>query len=86
MARRPTITYHPLLRLKSKSHQIRGKIKGKGMGSVLLDGGLGGQSSYDSIDAYEAATGRVPVGAGLRALPTLKKSKPSRSTNIRFNL
>ena len=35
-------------------------FNGGGYGTVLLDGGLGGQSSYHSIDDYIATTGRNP--------------------------
>ncbi len=55
-----TRIYHPLLSFNANSHQTRGKMKGKGVGSVLLDGGLGGQSSYSSIDDYINTTGRNP--------------------------
>lgn len=33
-------------------------LNGGGYGSVLLDGGLGGQSSYYSTEDYESTTGR----------------------------
>jgi len=33
---------------------------GEGIGSVLLDGGIGGQSSYYSIEDYMNTTGRNP--------------------------
>ena len=51
----------------SCQHSITGHMKGKGIGSVLLDGGMGGQSSYSSIDNYIHATGRDPrvKGRGL---------------------
>lgn len=35
-------------------------FNGGGYGTVLLDGGLGGQSSYHGIDDYIATTGRNP--------------------------
>lgn len=45
----------------AKISSIRGGImSGNGMGSVLLDGGIGGQSSYHSIDDYIETTGRNP--------------------------
>jgi hypothetical protein len=31
---------------------------GKGIGTVLLDGGMGGQSSYQSLDDYYSTTNR----------------------------
>jgi hypothetical protein len=43
----------------------RSRASGKGMGSVLLDGGTGGQSSYDSIDQYLDTTKRTKLGGGL---------------------
>lgn len=42
---------------------------GKGTGSFLLDGGMGGQSSYTSPANYTATTGRViRKGGGLEKL------------------
>jgi len=38
----------------------KGQYSGKGIGSVLLDGGMGGQSSYASPEAYTDATGIDP--------------------------
>jgi hypothetical protein len=35
-------------------------MTGRGAPSFLLDGGIGGQSSYTSIDDYMNATGRDP--------------------------
>jgi len=37
-----------------------GLTVGGGVGSVLLDGGIGGQSSYHSIEDYINTTGRDP--------------------------
>jgi hypothetical protein len=34
---------------------------GCGIGGVLLDGGIGGQSSYRSLDDYMETTGRNPM-------------------------
>ena len=34
--------------------------QGCGIGTVLLDGGIGGQSSYPSIESYIETTGRNP--------------------------
>ena len=33
---------------------------GCGIGGVLLDGGIGGQSSYPSVESYMETTGRNP--------------------------
>ena len=44
-------------------------MMGKGTGSFLLDGGMGGQSSYPSVSAYTATTGRViRKGGGLEKI------------------
>ena len=62
---------------------------GKGTGSFLLDGGMGGQSSYPSVEAYTATTGRViKKGGGLEKLtPQLSKLtiKPKKH-NIKFDI
>lgn len=76
--------------------------KGRGMGSVLLDGGLGGQSSYTSLDDYLNTTNRLsgPVIKGkggakqplqslmprLEALNALKRSKKRADQNIKFSI
>lgn len=52
--------YVPSIGMSCKSHHTKGKIQGRGIGSVLLDGGIGGQSTYSSIDDYMATTGRNP--------------------------
>lgn len=62
---------------------------GSGVGAVLLDGGLGGQSSYTSIDAYERATNRNIEGYGLEdkignTLSRLNINIPSSRRNIKF--
>ena len=45
------------------------RLLGKGTGSFLLDGGMGGQSSYTSPANYTATTGRViRKGGGLEKL------------------
>lgn len=45
---RRSISHHP-------SHNI-----GQGIGGVLLDGGIGGQSSFPSVESYTEITGRDP--------------------------
>jgi hypothetical protein len=72
------------------------KMKGSGVGAVLLDGGMGGQSSYQSLDAYKNATGMNPTMrqvkgkgleklsdkiSGLSILPPKKKKQ-----NIKFEM
>jgi len=46
------------------------EMKGAGIGSVLLDGGIGGQSSYSSVQDYKKTTskGRGLEGLGSNAL------------------
>ena len=74
------------------SRQIRGLKKGKGIGAVILDGGMGGQSSYSSVDNYMNTT-NAPSFSG-RGLGNLRNKmenliiKPSsrKPKNINFNL
>ena len=54
------IVYTPLMRHSGLSRHTRGSMSGKGFSPLLLDGGLGGGSSYSSIDDYIATTGRNP--------------------------
>ena len=65
------------------------EIFGKGTGSFLLDGGLGGQSSYTSPANYTATTGRViRSGGGLEKLSSKLGQlniKPKKQ-NIKFDL
>ena len=82
--------YHGLTgkRIGAVRH-LRGKkhMKGGAIGTLLLDGGLGGGSSYSSIDDYMATTGRDPTagsyptrgvgGAGLGGRINSKLSKLS---------
>jgi hypothetical protein len=42
---------------------INGSVVGSGVGAVLLDGGKGGQSSYNSIDEYIETTKTNPYAA-----------------------
>lgn len=61
---------------------------GKGTGSFLLDGGMGGQSSYTSPANYTATTGRVIRGVGLEKLSSKLGQlniKPKKQ-NIKFDL
>lgn len=75
MVVRSSAVYHPLISFGAKSYQTRGRMKGKG--AVLLDGGLGGQSSYSSIDDYIATTGRNPNTLSNMGGMGLSKSLPS---------
>lgn len=60
-----------------------------GKGSFLLDGGMGGQSSYPSVSAYTQTTGRViRKGGGLEQLSAKLSNlniKPKKH-NIKFEM
>ena len=45
----------------AKMRTLTRSFNGGGYGTVLLDGGKGGQSSYYSIDDYIETTGRNPI-------------------------
>ena len=93
------LVYMPMLKKGMFARQTRGMKagmrRGKGVGAVLLDGGMGGQSSYSSVDDYERTTGIDIRGAGrkmdmsrmskklenLMIKPTSKKIK-----NINFSI
>jgi hypothetical protein len=42
-------------------HSKNGGTVGCGIGGVILDGGIGGQSSYPSLESYMETTGRNPI-------------------------
>lgn len=48
---------HARLRALTRAAVVN-RISGRGAPSFLLDGGIGGQSSYNSIEDYENTTGR----------------------------
>ena len=48
----------------AKLRTLTRTFNGSGYGTVLLDGGIGGQSSYSSIDNYIETTGRDPRSGG----------------------
>lgn len=92
---RAKAVYIPKLNKSMVSRHTRGVKEGKGIGAVLLDGGLGGQSSYSSIDDYLATTNApAPVGSGLRGLDKIRDKmenlviKPSnrKVKNIKFSI
>lgn len=72
--------------------------RGRGIGSVILDGGMGGQSSYESIDDYVNTANVSPsissYGSGLKGLEKIRNKmenlviKPSsrKIKNIKFSL
>ena len=69
------------------------QLKGTGIGSVLLDNGIGGQSSYSSIEDYVATTkGRGLEGLGSNVLGeklsklVIKQPSSKKHQNIKFNL
>jgi hypothetical protein len=82
------------------SRHTRGSISGRGVGAFLLDGGLGGQSSYQSVDDYISTTNASPVvstgsiGSGLKGLERIRSKmenmviKPSirKPKNIKFSM
>jgi hypothetical protein len=72
--------------------EVKDMMKGKGFGSALLDGGIGGWSSYPSIKEYEHTTNAPPIRgrgleklghkiSGLSIIPPKKKKN-----NIKFEL
>lgn len=74
----------------AKMKTLTRSFNGAGYGSVLLDGGIGGQSSYHSIDDYMQTTGRqipVPKGMGLAdkigsKLQKMEISKPKKKNIV----
>jgi len=90
------------IRLISQKHTNATNVRGMGMGSVLLDGGLGGQSSYRSVDDFLNTTNKLvgPVIKGrgattqplkniiprLEALSAIKAKKAKKDQNIKFSI
>ena len=73
----------------------RRHLKGRGMGSVLLDGGMGGAgggSSYSSIDDYIATTNHPSIGKkslfsmNKKIEELLVKTNHKKEKNIKFNI
>jgi len=96
----PVLAYLPMSN-KSVSIGTRKYMRGRGMGSVLLNrGGAGGASGYESVGDYTATTGVDPYGRPSsvsstgRGLGQLNKKleelaiKPRKrkEKNINFNL
>tara|TARA_R110000751_G_scaffold44829_6_gene102259 strand:- start:453 stop:719 length:267 start_codon:yes stop_codon:yes gene_type:complete len=75
-----------------ESRHTKGSMRGKGIGTMLLDGGMGGGSSYESVNDYIATTGRNPniSGGSLGGKITEKLGNLSvgrvKPKNIKFNL
>ena len=67
------------------------QMKGTGIGSVLLDGGAGGQSSYASLEDYKDTTTKGyglhsnNLGMKLSKL-VIKQPTQKKQPNIKFNL
>ena len=74
-------------------------FSGKGVGSFLLDGGMGGQSSYSSIDDYVSTVERprpvkggaissslAKIGGKLSDMMIKPEMGKSRRKNINFSL
>jgi hypothetical protein len=86
----------PVINKSSMSRHTRGSKQGRGIGGVLLDNGLGGQSSYSSVDDYLATTKRNLgiSGSGIKGLDSIRNKmeslviKPSsrKPKNIKFSL
>lgn len=92
---RAKLAYMPNMNKTTLSRHIRGSKTGRGVGSVILDGGMGGQSSYRSIDDYLATTNApAPIGSGLKGLEKIRSKmenliiKPStrKPNNIKFSI
>jgi hypothetical protein len=53
---------HSSAKIRSLNRHVKnGGTIGCGIGSVLLDGGIGGQSSYYDLQNYIDTTGRNPI-------------------------
>jgi hypothetical protein len=89
----PHLAYLPHIN-RSIAIGTRKYMKGRGMGSVLLNrGGAGSASSYGSVGEYTEMTGVNPYSSG-RGLGSISKKleslsiapKKRREKNINFNL
>lgn len=62
MHTRHVILPHSNAKIRSLNRYSKnGGTVGCGIGGVLLDGGIGGQSSYMDLDSYMNTTGRNPL-------------------------
>ena len=78
-----------LLVIKGRKHTARGisRMKGCGMGSLLLNtGGAGGGSSYPSVSEYERITGTHVKGQGLNDKLSKLMVKPLKHKPIHFQM
>jgi len=68
----------------AKIRSLTKRVHGQGIGAVLLDGGMGGQSSYHSMEHMMETTNRSKIrGTGLAdkladKLSKLKLEKPDK--------
>ncbi len=92
---RANIAYIPGMNKTMISRHTRGSKTGRGIGAVLLDGGMGGQSSYRSVDDYLNTTNApASIGSGLKGLEKIRSKmenliiKPStrKPNNIKFSI
>jgi hypothetical protein len=92
---RANLAHFPRMNKTIVSRHTRGSKQGRGIGAVILDGGMGGQSSYSSIDNYLATTSAPPpIGSGLKGLDKIRSQmenliiKPSvkKPKNIKFSI
>jgi len=86
--------YIPGINKSIYNRHTRGST-GKGIGSVILDNGMGGQSSYSSLNDYLQTTNApAPIGMGLKGLDKIRNKmqnlmvKPTlrRQNNIKFSI
>lgn len=62
---RHNIMYMPGINKTGVTRQTRGSRQGRGIGAVLLDGGMGGQSSYASLEQMMETINHPTAGRGL---------------------
>jgi hypothetical protein len=86
-------TFLPMLGMPMTTGYRKTK-KGAGIGTVLLDGGMGGQSSYSSVDDYVSTVKKPILGLGVKGLDkirgkmeglAIRQPPTAKPKNIRFN-
>jgi len=92
---RANLAHFPRMNKTIVARHTRGSMRGRGVGSVILDGGVGGQSSYYSMDDYLGTTNApAPIGSGLKGLDKIRNKmenlviRPSvkKPKNIKFSI
>jgi hypothetical protein len=77
-------------RYNNKVAMYKPQMKGTGIGSVLLDGGLGGQNSYTSMEDYKHTIngkGLESSNLGKKLIDlVIKPPSKKKPQNIKFNL